>query len=183
MTTTPPPVPERRATRVKICCISSLDEASLAVAVGAHALGLVSAMPSGPGVIDEALIARIAARIAADGLASVQTFLLTSKVRASEIIQQHHHCRTTTLQLVDAVPPDELRRLRDALPGVPGRRAERGQRGPGHRPGAAFRAGPVQRRAPRWPPARRPVARVLHSGAQGRCGAGRTVICSKACAA
>jgi phosphoribosylanthranilate isomerase len=101
-------------THVKICCISSPDEARLAAAAGAHALGLVSAMPSGPGVIDEALIGRIAAQVPAE----VQTFLLTSKLSALDIIAQHQRCRTTTLQLVDAVPPDELRRLRDALPGV-----------------------------------------------------------------
>lgn len=102
------------ATQVKICCIGSADEARTAVAAGAQALGLVSAMPSGPGVIDEALIADIAAQVPSP----VQTFLLTSRQRASEIIAQHRRCRTTTLQLVDHVPADELRRLRDALPDV-----------------------------------------------------------------
>ena len=37
--------------RIKICCIASIDEARLAIDAGASALGLVSAMPSGPGVI------------------------------------------------------------------------------------------------------------------------------------
>ena len=46
---------------VKICCIASVEEARMAVAAGARALGLVSSMPSGPGVIDEALITEIAA--------------------------------------------------------------------------------------------------------------------------
>ena len=101
-------------TRVKICCISSPDEAQAAIAAGAHALGLVSSMPSGPGVIDEALIARIAAQVPA----TVHSFLLTSKQRASDIIHQHRRCCTNTLQLVDHVPFDELQRLRDALPGV-----------------------------------------------------------------
>ena len=49
--------------RVKICCISSVEEARLAVDQGASALGLVSSMPSGPGVIDEEIIAEIAASI------------------------------------------------------------------------------------------------------------------------
>ena len=40
--------------RIKICCISSVDEARLAIRYGASLLGLVSEMPSGPGVIDEA---------------------------------------------------------------------------------------------------------------------------------
>jgi phosphoribosylanthranilate isomerase len=46
---------------VKICCIASVQEARVAVAAAAGALGLVSAMPSGPGVIEEALIGEIAA--------------------------------------------------------------------------------------------------------------------------
>ncbi len=99
---------------VKICCIASVDEARAAVAAGAHALGLVSAMPSGPGVIDEALIAEIAAAVAPPA----QTFLLTSRRHAAAIAEQHRRCRTTTLQLVDHVAHDELRRLRDALPDV-----------------------------------------------------------------
>lgn len=99
---------------VKVCCISSVDEAALAIAAGASALGLVSAMPSGPGVIAEALIARIAAEVPP----TVDSFLLTSLQQAQAIVAQHRRCRTTTLQLVDQVPHDELRRLRDALPGI-----------------------------------------------------------------
>lgn len=103
---------------VKICCIASVAEARLAVAAGAQALGLVSAMPSGPGVIDEPTIAAVARVIADEHGAGVQTFLLTSRQAAAGIAEQHQRCRTTTLQLVDAVPHDDLRRLRDALPGV-----------------------------------------------------------------
>ena len=43
--------------RVKVCCIASREEAWMAIREGASALGLVSAMPSGPGVIDDATIA------------------------------------------------------------------------------------------------------------------------------
>jgi phosphoribosylanthranilate isomerase len=100
--------------RIKICCITSADEARLAVAAGASALGLVSAMPSGPGVIDEALIAEIAAAVPPP----TETFLLTSRQRADAIAEQHARCGTTTLQLVDRVPRDELRRLRDRLADV-----------------------------------------------------------------
>lgn len=103
------------APRIKICCIASVDEARLAIAAGASALGLVSAMPSGPGVISEDRIAQIAAAVPR----TVQTFLLTAHQRAADIVAQHARCGTTTLQLVDHVPPDELRKLRDALPGVP----------------------------------------------------------------
>jgi phosphoribosylanthranilate isomerase len=101
-------------TRVKICCIASLEEAELAIRHGAHALGLVSAMPSGPGPIDEALIADIAAAVPR----GVATFLLTCLTDADAIVAQHRRLKTTTLQLVDAVPLDAYPILRRALPGV-----------------------------------------------------------------
>lgn len=99
---------------IKICCIASHDEATRAIAAGASAIGLVSAMPSGPGVIDEDLIADIAARIPPQ----VATFLLTALQRADEIVAQHRRCRTSTIQLVDALNEAELRKLRLALPHV-----------------------------------------------------------------
>lgn len=101
-------------TQVKICCIRSVGEAYMAIRHGAAAIGLVSAMPSGPGVIDEALIAEIAAAVPAE----IRTFLLTSRVEAAEIIEQHARCRPNTLQLCDRMFPGELERLRAALPGV-----------------------------------------------------------------
>jgi phosphoribosylanthranilate isomerase len=100
--------------RVKVCCIASLEEARLAIDAGASAIGLVSAMPSGPGVIDEASIAAIAAAVPRE----VATFLLTAHTDAAPIIEQHRRCRTTTLQLVDSLAPRELRELRRALPRV-----------------------------------------------------------------
>jgi phosphoribosylanthranilate isomerase len=36
--------------RVKVCCITSVEEADVAVRMGAAALGFVSEMPSGPRV-------------------------------------------------------------------------------------------------------------------------------------
>jgi phosphoribosylanthranilate isomerase len=100
--------------RIKICCISSIAEAQLAIAHGAHALGLVSAMPSGPGVIDEDLIAQIVETVPP----AVGTFLLTSRQQADAILDQHQRCKTNTLQLVDTVAPAELIKLRRALPGI-----------------------------------------------------------------
>ena len=101
-------------THVKICCISSLAEARLAIAAGASALGLVSHMPSGPGVISEARIAQIAATVPP----SIATFLLTARRDAESIVRQHAECRTSTIQLVDAVPVAELAVLRRLLPEV-----------------------------------------------------------------
>lgn len=100
--------------RVKICCIASPDEARLAISLGAAALGLVSAMPSGPGVIADDTIAAIA-RIVPPGVAS---FLLTSAGDPARIIAQQRHARVDTLQLVDRLPPGAHRELRAALPGI-----------------------------------------------------------------
>jgi phosphoribosylanthranilate isomerase len=100
--------------RIKICCIASLTEAQIAIDAGASALGLVAAMPSGPGPIAEALIAEIAAAVPAP----IDTFLLTALQDADAIIAQYHRCRTTVLQLVDTVATTDLRRLRAALPSV-----------------------------------------------------------------
>ena len=99
---------------VKICCISSVGEARLAVQMGASALGLVSHMPSGPGVIPDELIAEIARSVPPP----VATFLLTSLREADAIVQQHAICQTSTLQLVDSVAISELQKLRRQLPSV-----------------------------------------------------------------
>ncbi len=101
--------------RVKVCCIADEAEARLAIAHGAAALGLVSAMPSGPGVIDDATVARVAAAVRGQ---PVRTFLLTARTRADDIATQHAAAGTTTLQLVDQVPLAELQRLRALRPDV-----------------------------------------------------------------
>jgi len=100
--------------RIKICCISSREEASLAIACGASALGLVAAMPSGPGVIGEELIAEIAETIPPP----IASFLLTSETSADAIISQQRRCRTNTIQLCDEVEAGTYDALREALPGI-----------------------------------------------------------------
>jgi phosphoribosylanthranilate isomerase len=100
--------------RIKICCIQSEAEARLAIAAGADALGLVGTMPSGPGPIDDALIARIAVRVPPP----VATFLLTSETDPEAIIAHAHRCRTNTLQLVDRVADEAYPHLRASLPGI-----------------------------------------------------------------
>ena len=100
--------------RVKICCISSVDEAHAAVAAGADALGLVSEMPSGPGVISESNIAGIVDAVPP----SVSTFLLTSKTIAEDIVAQQKRCRNNVLQLVDDVAPAHHKALKHQLPGI-----------------------------------------------------------------
>ena len=102
------------APRVKICCISSVEEAALAIACGASALGLVSAMPSGPGVIGEDRIAEIAATIPPP----IGTFLLTSKQDVDGIVAQQRRCGTNCIQLCDRLSAGSHQDLRSALPGI-----------------------------------------------------------------
>ena len=100
--------------RVKICCIRSPAEAALAIYCGASALGLVSAMPSGPGVISEDEIARITATVPPP----IATFLLTSEHSPEAIIAQQRRCGTNTLQFCDHLPATVYPRLRAELPGI-----------------------------------------------------------------
>ncbi len=103
-----------RVPRLKVCCIADADEAWAAIRLGADALGLVSAMPSGPGVIAEAQIAAIAEAVPPP----VATFLLTSAQDADAIIAQQHRCRANTLQLCDRLPEGDHAGLRAALSGI-----------------------------------------------------------------
>jgi phosphoribosylanthranilate isomerase len=100
--------------RVKICCISSVQEAALAIECGAAALGLVSHMPSGPGVISDQEIARIAATVPPP----IGTFLLTSLQSEDEIVAQHAFCRTNCVQLCDHLVRGTHRELKRRLPGI-----------------------------------------------------------------
>jgi phosphoribosylanthranilate isomerase len=102
------------APRIKVCCISSEDEASLAIKAGASALGLVGPMPSGPGVISNETIHRITRTVPPP----IATFLLTSETSAEEIIVHHAQTLTTTIQLVDALPHRDYAAIRLALPAV-----------------------------------------------------------------
>ncbi len=100
--------------RVKICCIRSVQEAAMAVDCGASALGLVSHMPSGPGVISDQEIAEIAATVPPP----IGTFLLTSRQNVSDIAVQHRLCQTNCIQICDHLTSGTHRELRDALPGI-----------------------------------------------------------------
>jgi phosphoribosylanthranilate isomerase len=100
--------------RVKICCISSIEEAKLAVEYGASALGLVGHMPSGPGVIGNELIYQIAKAVPPP----ISTFLLTSETKPQNIIKHYKRVNTTTIQIVDELERQEYQLLRDELPNV-----------------------------------------------------------------
>ncbi len=86
----------------------------MAIEHGASALGLVSEMPSGPGVISEDLIAEIAAKVPP----AIGSFLLTSKQDVASIAEQQRRLGVNTIQICDRLPAGDHRDLRDALPGI-----------------------------------------------------------------
>ena len=100
--------------KVKICCIGSINEAKTAIKFGASALGLVGKMPSGPGVISDELIYRIAKIVPPP----IGTFLLTSETSADNIIRHHHLTQTNTIQIVDKLMHGSYIQLRQAMPTI-----------------------------------------------------------------
>ncbi|MDB4878961.1 MAG: N-(5-phosphoribosyl)anthranilate isomerase [Gemmatimonadetes bacterium] len=110
----PPWAGEPHRTRVKICCIASEHEAAVALETGADLVGLVSAMPSGPGPIEESRIADIVRWT--DGRAG--TVLLTSRQDAASIATQLDAMRPAVVQLVDELPLPEYGALRASHPAV-----------------------------------------------------------------
>ncbi|HAA33055.1 MAG TPA: N-(5'-phosphoribosyl)anthranilate isomerase [Cyanobacteria bacterium UBA8553] len=100
--------------RVKICCISSVEEANLAIHYGASALGLISEMPSGPGVVFEGLIAQVASMVPP----MVSSVLLTSKVDTLGIIAQQRRLGVNMIQICDRLQSGTHDDLRQALPGI-----------------------------------------------------------------
>ena len=99
-------------TRIKICCVASLAEAKLAIKHGADAVGLVGKMPSGPGPIDDELIASIAKNIHPP----VASFLLTSEQSAKGIIDHVKIVHTNTVQIVDELTEGAYHEIKEALP-------------------------------------------------------------------
>jgi phosphoribosylanthranilate isomerase len=100
--------------KVKICCISSIQEAKMAIDFGASALGLVARMPSGPGTIDDSLILEIAKTIPPP----VASFMLTCETSTTEIIAHHFRTCTNTIQLVDELLEGTYNDIRLKLPSI-----------------------------------------------------------------
>src|SRR5687768_17147167 len=102
-------------TRLKVCCISSIDEARVAIAHGADALGLVATMPSGPGPIDDALVGAIARSVPPP----VATFLLTCETSPDAVVDHVLRAGVNTVQLVDDDTDEDVwKALRSSAPAV-----------------------------------------------------------------
>ncbi len=92
----------------------NLEEARLAVAQGAFAIGLVGKMPSGPGVIDDKKIREIASSVPPQ----CETVLLTSEQTAEGVIRHQRQVKTTCLQIVSYLDETHYVEIRAALPKV-----------------------------------------------------------------
>lgn len=84
----------------------------MAIRAGADAVGLVGKMPSGPGPIEDELIAAIAKKI----LPPIHSFLLTSEQSASAVIDHVNRVQTSTVQIVDELKDGSFTEIRNALP-------------------------------------------------------------------
>ena len=100
--------------RIKICCIASTAEADRAIDAGADLLGLVSAMPSGPGPIPDREIERIVRHVGS----RAATVLLTSRQDAAAIGAQLDRIQPSVVQLVDDLAEREYAMLRASHPDV-----------------------------------------------------------------
>jgi phosphoribosylanthranilate isomerase len=99
-------------TQLKVCCIASLKEAKTAYELGANSIGLVSSMPSGPGVISDKKIAEIIEGLPVDA----DTWVLTSKVSGSEIVKQLCLYQPNTVQIVESIPVEDYALIRKNHP-------------------------------------------------------------------
>lgn len=99
---------------IKVCCIQSEVELLLAARAGATHVGLVGAMPSGPGPIDDGSIARIAEAAPP----AVATVLLTSRTRSEDIVEHVRSTGVRAVQIVSPVAPEVRLAVRADLPDV-----------------------------------------------------------------
>ncbi len=90
------------------------EELDLAVGQGAAAVGFVSHMPSGPGVIPSEKIAELVKATPFP----VWSELLTSLTELPELLAQYKRLKPAALQLCQPLKLEVLADLREALPGV-----------------------------------------------------------------
>lgn len=99
---------------LKVCCVRSAEEALLAAEGGASFIGLVGAMPSGPGPISDPVIREVAA----SAPRTVMPVLLTSRDTADSIADHVRSTGVSAVQIVRRVPPEVRRELRSLVPGL-----------------------------------------------------------------
>jgi phosphoribosylanthranilate isomerase len=100
--------------RVKVCCIMNPAEARMAIGAGADALGLVSTMPSGPGIINSSKILEITQMIPP----SIDAFVLTTLEDSWDLIDLIRTVKNRTIQLVDKLNTGNYLEIRASIPCV-----------------------------------------------------------------
>jgi phosphoribosylanthranilate isomerase len=100
--------------KVKVCCITSPEEAQIAVSYGVAAIGMVDETPTGEGRIPVETMAEIV-RSVPD---SIGTFVLTSATSADQLADLYKASGVKTLQLWDPLESADYAILRSRLPGV-----------------------------------------------------------------
>lgn len=100
--------------KLKVCCIKSPEEAQMAIAHGADALGLVGPMPSGPGPISPQQAGIIAQYLPENTM----SFYLTSKTSFETISEEYETVRSTHIQLTDHTESIDRARLKESYPKV-----------------------------------------------------------------
>ena len=98
-------------TRIKICCMTSLEEVQLAIRAGVDAVGLVG-VPSSPRAIDD----RTIAAITAFAPPPIATFLLTTECTAVGVAQRALAAGASTVQIVAHLSPSDSEQLPRLLP-------------------------------------------------------------------
>jgi phosphoribosylanthranilate isomerase len=101
-------------TRIKICCIGSIEEARLAIEAGADAVGFVGARPPSLRAIPDARIAEIVRVVPPP----VATFLLTTEKTADAISAHLRRTRPTAVQILQHIDPAQSARLAEIEPQV-----------------------------------------------------------------
>lgn len=105
-------------TPFKICCIQSTDEADVAIAAGALAVGLVAEMPNGPGPIDDEAVRDIAAHVHRRHSDKIWTTLLTSRTDGDAIADHVATTGVNTVQIVDSPAPGAHGKIRKTHPAL-----------------------------------------------------------------
>lgn len=99
-------------TRIKVCCLLSQEEAQLAIACEADAVGFVGRVPASPRALGDETVAAIAARVPPP----IATFLLTAESTAAGIARHVAATGVSTVQILAHLPRDESEQLPRLLP-------------------------------------------------------------------
>jgi phosphoribosylanthranilate isomerase len=105
-------------TPFKICCTLNAEEADMAIAAGALAVGLVADMPNGPGIINDETVRDIAAHVHARHGDKVWTTLLSCRTDGEAIADHVAFTGVNTVQIVDDPAPGAYAVIRNAHPAI-----------------------------------------------------------------